>query len=240
MKCSNLDEFLANPNNYSTLTLNFRTIEDERAKLIVDALVINKGLYTLYLNNNLIRNAGVKYIADALKINKNLALIYLSNNEIGCAGAKEIVDVLQCNKNLLIVDLTHDYAIDERDKEFKLIKSFNTCNSERHEKIKTSLNKWFDFSDKLQHKIPAWILRYYQSNHAILKLDDSQCKKIDNYINQNFLYLTLICKENQQLPLDTWHDICSYLKISDVKIDSSEIDEDTILLSGELSENDEL
>lgn len=63
---------------------------DEVAKVIAEALKVNKGLMFLSLENEMIGNEGAKALADAFKINKNARYISLYGNRIREEGKKAL------------------------------------------------------------------------------------------------------------------------------------------------------
>jgi Ran GTPase-activating protein (RanGAP) involved in mRNA processing and transport len=84
----------ANDPSLTELNLTAKSIGDDGAKAIAEALKVNTVLTSLSLDDNSIGDDGAKAIAEGLKVNTVLTRLDLDNNSIGNDGAKAIAEAL--------------------------------------------------------------------------------------------------------------------------------------------------
>ena len=242
---TSIEQFIASPNSYTRIIISSKNIDAAAVSRLANALRGNNTVITLDLYNNQIGDAGAASLGQGLAGNSTLTKLNLARNQIGDAGAASLAASLKGNSTL-----SHLYLNDNQieSEGIEQIDGLTTRNQEIFYTVKTALESIAssDESDGSEHNIHAFDLKYYQSvNSVIFMFDDQQHNKINNYIHNNFFHLTALCKTNLPiieanvddivLPQFVWADICSYLKLSDVNLDSSvPVDEGT-----ELSENDE-
>jgi Ran GTPase-activating protein (RanGAP) involved in mRNA processing and transport len=69
--------------------------DDDGARYIADALIVNHSLEKLNLRDNKIVDDGAKQIADVLKVNHSLKTLVLIKNNIGTDGKKVLSKIMQ-------------------------------------------------------------------------------------------------------------------------------------------------
>ena len=113
-----LSECLKKDNTLQELNLSqdFWTSENitsDEAKMIGEAIKVNKTLQKLDINNNSISDDGAAAISDGLKCNISLQELYMSNNMITSEGAKMIGEAIKVNTTLHTLNL-RQYNINDR------------------------------------------------------------------------------------------------------------------------------
>lgn len=94
--------YLLNNNEHLIhLNLSRCNIDDDGAKMIADALKLNKTLQILDLTRNLISHEGAIAIGESLKTNDTLTVLKLDNGIISPDNRTEIVDVFEKNYSLM-------------------------------------------------------------------------------------------------------------------------------------------
>ncbi|CAF1486074.1 unnamed protein product, partial [Didymodactylos carnosus] len=100
-----LEKELKQIHSISDLSVTNHRIDDEDAKILADALKVNRTLTSLDLGENQISDKGGEAIADALKLNRTLTSLYLWHNKISVKGGEAIADALKVNRTLTNLQL---------------------------------------------------------------------------------------------------------------------------------------
>ena len=95
------------------LDINNNSISDDGAAAISDGLKCNISLQELYMSNNMITSEGAKMIAEAIKVNKTLQKLDINNNSISDDGAVAISDGLKCNISLQELYMSYNMITSE-------------------------------------------------------------------------------------------------------------------------------
>ncbi|XP_065644891.1 leucine-rich repeat-containing protein 71 isoform X5 [Hydra vulgaris] len=147
------DMFITEKSVLQNLSLRSCHLDDSAAKLISDALLINKSLLTLNLCFNKITDIGGSYIAKALRMNRSLLSLNLASNNISDDGA------LSLSQSLSTFPLTHEQVVARR----MLLSSFSSDDlavspsssiSTEHDQSSRSFSKQED-KKKIKKKTPV-------------------------------------------------------------------------------------
>ena len=84
-------------------------ITSEGAKLIAEAIKVNKTLQELDISHNNISDDGAAAISDALKSNNLLQILNMSSNNINDKGAIKVAEAIQVNKTLQELYIRSNY-----------------------------------------------------------------------------------------------------------------------------------
>ena len=120
--CTNLQDFLVNPNSYIIIDLSNQLIGNNGLIALSDALWRNSTLIELNLENNGIGYSGIKYLLSwFLYNNKSLKSLNLANN---CLGCKEITKLLGdgslARTAITKLDLSYNYGIYDEGERIKM------------------------------------------------------------------------------------------------------------------------
>ena len=86
---------------------------NEGAKMIGEAIKVNKTLKKLYISHNSISDDGAAAISDGLKCNISLQELNMSDNKITSEGAKMIGEAIKVNKTLKKLYISHNSISDD-------------------------------------------------------------------------------------------------------------------------------
>ncbi|XP_044170663.1 NLR family CARD domain-containing protein 3-like isoform X2 [Acropora millepora] len=89
----------------SSLDLRGNSIGDKGANSLAQALIVNTSLSSLGLYSNSIGDKGANSLAQALRVNTSLSSLGLYSNSIGDEGANSLAQVLRVNTSLSSLDL---------------------------------------------------------------------------------------------------------------------------------------
>ena len=112
-----LSECLKKDNILQDLNLSQRhwnKITYDEAKMIGEAIKVNKTLQKLNIAHNNISDDGAAAISDGLQCNISLQELNMSNNMITSEGAKIIAEAIKVNTTLHTLDLRRQYNINDK------------------------------------------------------------------------------------------------------------------------------
>ena len=104
-ECLKEDDTLQELSMHHNMLNFYNKITSEGAKMIAEAIKVNKILKKLDINENSISDDGAAAISDGLKYNISLQELNMSNNKITSEGAKMISEAIKVNKILKKLDI---------------------------------------------------------------------------------------------------------------------------------------
>ena len=123
--------------NFSFFTSENNKVTNEGAKMISEAIKMNKTLQKLQITHNSISDDGAAAISDGLKCNSSLQELNMSFNKITNEGAKMISEAIKMNNTLQKLQITHNSISDDG---VAAISDGLKCNSSLQE-LNMSFNK---------------------------------------------------------------------------------------------------
>ena len=113
-ECLKKDNTLQDLNlSWDIFTSEQNKITSDEAKMIGEAIKVNKTLQKLNITNNNISDDGATAISDGLKYNISLQELNMSRNNITSEGAKMIGEAIKVNKTLQKLDIYHNNVSDD-------------------------------------------------------------------------------------------------------------------------------
>ena len=95
------------------MSIEYSKITNKGAKLLAEAIKVNKILKILHINSNRVSDDGIASISDSLKSNNSLQELHMGDNNITSEGAKKIAEAIKVNTILKILHINSNRIFDD-------------------------------------------------------------------------------------------------------------------------------
>lgn len=185
------------------LDLSFNTINDQKIRILSEALSENDILKEVNLSSNQISDEGAVILAGFLKLNPKLEKLDLSNNQISDKGVREFSQALESNSNLNSINFG-DNKITYKGFSylFEALKQNSTLNSIG---LASRAKSFFDFNpEEVSNQLTRSVADLLKSNSTLTFLDlsnnqisDSSLSFISSALRTNHSLLHLNLSHNK-------------------------------------------